>query len=155
MVVAVSVAKEFIAGIRPLAGKGAAAFDALVPITLAGGRSTHDQFADLAVSGFYAAFVDDPKIVSGHGLAGRAQAHIAGPIADEGLEHLGRANAVKQVDARDCAPALAEMARQRFAGGDCKPQTVGAGAAAQCPYARVTKRTTWARRKRSSADAGA
>ena len=128
--IAVGVAHVFVAGIGPFAREGAPALGALVPVAFARRRPAHDQLADLAVGQLMPVLVDDPHVVAGHRLAGRAVAHVVGPVAQEGLEHLGRADAVEHVAARGGAPALAEMRRQRLAGRDAQPQPVGAGAAA-------------------------
>src|SRR5487761_1746179 len=133
MGVSVGVAKILVARKGPLARKRAPAFLPLIPVTLAGGRSADDEFADLARCDLAAGFVDDLQFVAGDRLAGRAETHGAGLVAQERLKHLGRTDAVEHFDAARLAPALAEILRQRFAGGNTQTQPVGAGATAHMP----------------------
>src|SRR5262245_63984615 len=113
---------------RPFALEGAASLAALVPVALAGRRSAHDQLADLALAQLAAVLVHDLGVVAGHRLAGRAITHVAGTVAEERLQHLGRADAVENVDADLGAPPLAELGRQRFAGRRAYAQPVRADA---------------------------
>ena len=130
IVIALGIAHELVARVGPFAREGAAALGALVPVAFAGRGAAHDEFADLAVRQLAAAVVDDLELVAGHRLAGRAVAHVVRPVAQEGLQHLGRAEPVEHVDPGDLAPAPAEARRQGFAGRDAEPQPVGAGARA-------------------------
>ena len=54
-----------------------------------------------------------------------------GAIADEDVQHLGRADAVENVDADRLAPPLAHVRRQCFAGGNTNSQPFRARAARQ------------------------
>src|SRR5262245_37715879 len=89
IVVALGIAAILVAGVRPLAGEGAAALGALVPVAFAGRRSTYNELADLAVPNLAPVLVDDARVVSGDGLAGRAIANVAKAVGEEGVEHLG------------------------------------------------------------------
>src|SRR5215471_2185627 len=118
VIVAVGVAQILVAGMRPFADEGAAALRALVPVAFAIG--------ELAL-----VLVDDLHVVPRHRLAGRSVADVAGPVAQKGLQHFGRAEPIENVDADDRAPAFAEMGGQRLAGRNTQPQAVGARAGAE------------------------
>src|ERR1700683_2491787 len=114
--VAVRVAEVFVARESPFTREYASALVPLIPVALAGGGSTDDEFADLAGRNFAAAFIDDFQLVAGYWLAGGAVAQVARLVAQVGLKHFGRADAVEHIDAGDFAPAFAQMGGQRFAG---------------------------------------
>ena len=66
-----------------------------------------------------------------------------GPVAQKGLQHLGRADPVEDVDAYHRAPAFAEMRGQRLARRNAETQAVGARAGADlgmCEQGRVERR---------------
>src|SRR5262245_52906217 len=100
---------------RPLAGEGAPACLALVPVTFAGRGPAHEQFADLVGTEVTAVLVNDTRVVAGHRPAGRAVTNVVRTVRQEGVEHLGRAETIEHVDAHDLAPALADMRGQGFA----------------------------------------
>src|SRR5215472_14031141 len=131
VIVAVGVAQILVAGMGPFADEGAAALRALVPVAFAGGGPAHHELADLAISELAPVLVDDLHVVSRHRLAGRSVADVAGPVAQKGLQHFGRAESVENVDADDRAPAFAEMGGQRLASRNTQPQPVGARAGAE------------------------
>src|SRR5262249_4429104 len=81
--------------------EGAPALRALVPVAFAGGGPAHHEFADLAIGELAPVLVDDLHVVSRHRLAGRSVADLARPVAQEGLQHFGRAEPVENVDAHD------------------------------------------------------
>src|SRR5262249_48493124 len=126
VIVAVGVAQIIVAGMRPFADEGAAALRALVPVAFAGGGPAHHELADLAIGELAPVLVDDLHVVPLHRLAGRSVADVAGPVAQKGLQHFGRAEPTPNVDAYDRAPAFAEMGGQRLAGRNTQPQAVGA-----------------------------
>ena len=117
--VAVVVLDIFVAGARPFAQERRARLLAVVPIHHRAGRAAHLQFAHLAARcDDLAVVVDQADIVARHRLAGGAVFHLAGAVREENVQHLGRAEAVENVDAVALAPAPADIGRQRFAGGD-------------------------------------
>ncbi len=117
--IAVVVLDIFVAGARPFAEERRARLLAVVPIHHRAGRSAHLQLAHLAALGDdVAVVIDQPEVVAGHRLAGGAVFHVAGAVRQEDMQHLGRAEAVEDVDAVALAPAPADLGRQRFAGGD-------------------------------------
>ena len=71
-----------------------------------------------------AVVADDAQLVAGHRLAGGAVAHVAGPVGQEDVQHLGRADAVEDVDAEvlassacrcpPAAPRRRERSMRRF-----------------------------------------
>src|SRR5262245_55717207 len=83
IIIAVGVASVRVAGMGPLAGKGAAALLALVPIAFAGRWSPHEELADLAGPEVASAFVDDARLVAGHRFARRAIADVAGTVTEK------------------------------------------------------------------------
>ena len=133
IVIAIGVAPVFVAGIGPIALEGAAALGALVPVTFAGRRSAHDQFADLIGAQLASKLIHQLDVITRNWFAGGTVADVTRPVADESLQHLGRADAVEHVDADDLAPALADMRRQGLARRDAKPQPVRARARSDFP----------------------
>src|SRR5580704_2924952 len=69
-----------VAGMGPLAAKGMLRLVALVPITVGGARSAHDEFAALAIGDGIALIVEDARFIARHRLAGAAVADVAGPV---------------------------------------------------------------------------
>ena len=61
-------------------------------------------------------------LVARHRPAGRAVAHLVRAVGEEDVQHLGRADAVDDVDAEMALEALADLGRQRFAGGGDESQ---------------------------------
>ena len=62
--------------------------------------------------------VDDSQLIAGYGLAAGAVADRAGPVREEDVQHLGRADPVEDLDAEMLGPAPTEVGRQRLAGGN-------------------------------------
>src|SRR5207245_11439175 len=85
-------------------------------------RTIDDEVADFAACDRPALLVDDLERVAGDRLAGRAVAHRAGPVAEKDVQHLGRTDAVEDVDADPRRPAPADFLRQRLAGPDATAQ---------------------------------
>src|SRR6267378_2117200 len=119
------VLPELVAAPEPGADKGRAAFLAVVPVVRRTCRSAHLELADLALPYRSSLLVDQAQLVSGYGLPGRAVAHISRPGADEHVQHLGRTDALQDVDAGSLFPAPAHVGRQRLAGRDAKAQREG------------------------------
>src|SRR5262249_44701936 len=71
----------------------------LVGEIAASGRSAHGEAADAVGRDLLAVGVHDPRLVAGHGLAGRAWADLLLGRADEDVQHLGRADPVEDLDA--------------------------------------------------------
>ena len=120
--VTVSVLPELVATPEPRADEGRAAFLAVVPVTGCTRRSAYLELADLAPLYRSPLLVHQAQLVTGHGLAGRSVAHIPRPGADEHVQHLGRTDALQDVDAGPFFPAPAHVGRQGFAGRDAKAQ---------------------------------
>src|SRR6185312_15747980 len=115
-VVALRIEAVLVPATRPRTLEGVLGPLALVPIHDRRGRSADLQLAELARLGDYAAVViDEPHLVAGHRLPGGAVAHFARPVGDEDVQHLGRPDAVENLDSGALGPALAETFRQRFA----------------------------------------
>ena len=116
LVITVGIADVFVSRIGPRAHEGALALGALVPVALGGRRPADHKFADLPFAEFAAVLVEDARRVARHRLAGRAVAQVARPIAEKDMQHLGRPDAIEDLDSDDVAPALADVGRQRLAG---------------------------------------
>ena len=115
-VIAVLVLDVFVAGARPFAEEGGARLLAVVPVHDGAGRPAHLQLAHLAARvDHLAVVVDDAHVVAGHGLAGGAVFHVAGTVGQEDVQHLGRAEAVEDVD------AVALRQRRPMSGGSASP----------------------------------
>src|SRR5690606_33170489 len=125
-VVAVLVADIFVAGPRPGAVEGAEALGAVVPVGDGAGRAADQQFADFARRHVFPVLADDAQVVTRHGAAGGAVADVARTVGQEDVQHLGRADAVQNVDAEQRLPALADFLRQGFAGRNAGAQAVRA-----------------------------
>src|ERR1700693_1733906 len=118
--VAVLVLPEFVAAPEPAADKGRAALLAIVPVVRRARRPAHLELADLAPPYRSSLLVYQPQLVAGNGLPGRAVAHISRPGADEHVQHLGRADALQDVDAGPLFPTPAHVGRQGLAGRDAQ-----------------------------------
>ena len=79
------------------------------------------KVARLAVGNGAPVLAAQLDVVARHRPAGRAVAHLVRPVGDEDVQHLGRADAVDDVDAEMTLEALADLGRQRFAGGRNEP----------------------------------
>ena len=78
----------------------------------ASGRSAHGQAADRAGRHLVAVVVDDARLVARHRPAGRAGADRVLGRADEDVQHLGRADAVEDLDAGCVQPGVEGRLRQ-------------------------------------------
>src|SRR5207253_2528175 len=96
---AIRIAHVFVAGACPFALEGAARLLALVPVAVRRRRPTDAELADLAFRHLAAGIIDQPRLVAWHWHAGRAVADLAGIVAQEDVQHLGRADAIIDVDA--------------------------------------------------------
>ena len=118
--VIVGVLHEGVAGVVP------AVFDvialALVLQIAAAGRADHRQPANGAARHFRTVVIDHFGGVTGNDLADGTRAHIVGRRGNEDMKHLGRADAVDDLDAGRVFPELAGGVRQAFAGADAQPQ---------------------------------
>src|ERR1700704_524467 len=129
MIITIGIAQILVAGVGPFTREGATALGALIPVAFARCRPTHDEFTDLAVRHFKAVvLVHDLQIVAGDRLSGRSIAQVVWPVAQVGLEHFCRADAIDDIDAARGAPALAELYRQSLTGRHAKPQPIRTGA---------------------------
>src|SRR5205085_6728135 len=70
------------------------------------GRAAHGEVADRVGRQRLAVGVDHARLVAGHGLAGRARTNLFLGGADEDVQHLGRADAVEDLDAGGRKPGL-------------------------------------------------
>src|SRR6516165_9385992 len=121
-VIAVLILEILVAGARPYAVEGRPAAFTVIPVEGGAGRAADQEVADFAARYRPALLVDDSERVTGDRLAGRAVAHLARPVAEKNVQHLGRANAVENVDSEPCRPAPADFMRQGFAGRDAAAQ---------------------------------
>ena len=99
MIASVGLADVLVAGAGPGALEGAARLLALVPVALGMRGPAHQHLADLAVADLAAGLVDEAQLVAGHGAARGAVAQIARGVGQIDVQHLGRADAVEDVDA--------------------------------------------------------
>ena len=77
----VSIDRVFVATARPFAGKCGFGFTAVVPVHDGRAGAVDLQLADLADAARLAVVAHNAQRVAGHGLAGGAVAHLAGPVA--------------------------------------------------------------------------
>ena len=115
---AVRVLAVLIAAARPLADEGGAALGAVVPVKVGGGRALDQQLAQLALLHFAALLVDQFQLVARHRLAGGAVAEFARPVGKEDVQHLGRADAVEDIDTGLLLEALGDLRREGFTRGN-------------------------------------
>src|SRR5262249_37761562 len=87
--------------------------------------------------------VNNAHLVTGHRLPGRPIADVAWPVAQKGLQHFGRAEAIKHVDPDSIAPTLADMGGQRLACRHADAQPVGASATANVPMRKESGIELW------------
>src|SRR5438094_51438 len=115
-VVALLVHAVLVAAAGPRALESALRALALVPVHESAGRPANLQLAQFArPSDRVALVVDQPHLVSRHRLAGRAIPYFARTVGEEDVQHLGRADAVEDLDAGALGPAPADVRWQRFA----------------------------------------
>src|SRR6202011_3241944 len=119
---AVRIAHVFVTGTRPFALEGAARLFALVPIAVGRRRPTDAELADLALRHFAAIVVDQPRLIARHRYARRPVTDLAGIIAEEDVQHLGRADTIVDIDAEALLPFKPDMLGQRFARRDAHAQ---------------------------------
>ena len=72
------------------------------------------QLADLPAAGPPSSSIS--HFISGNGLAGRAIAHVAGPIRQKNMQNFGRSYPVENIDAEALGPAPPDIERECFAG---------------------------------------
>ena len=72
------------------------------------------KLAHLAALDRLAVVPGKPDVIARHRLAGGAVFHVVRPVGEEDVQHLGRAEAVEDVDAVAFAPAPAKFGRQRL-----------------------------------------
>src|SRR5712691_2178568 len=116
--VTVLVLPELVAAPEPRADKGRSAFLAVVPVIRRTRRSAHLELADLAPLYRSPLLVYQAQLVTGHGLPGRAVAHISRPGTDEHVQHLGRTDALQDVDTGPIFQTPAHVGGQGLAGRD-------------------------------------
>src|SRR5262249_18689430 len=128
--VPIFVASIFVASMSPFADESAPALGALMPVAFARRGPAHNQFSDFIWTELPPCLVNNAHLVTGHRLPGRPIADVAWPVAQKGLQHFGRAEAIKHVDPDSIAPTLADMGGQRLACRHADAQPVGASATA-------------------------
>src|SRR5207247_4131745 len=115
-VVALLVHAVLVAAAGPRALEGVFRAFPLVPVHERAGRPANLQLAQFArPSDHVALVVDQPHLVSRHRLAGAAIPYFARTVGEKDMQHLGRADAVQNLDAGALGPALADVGRQRLA----------------------------------------
>ena len=121
-VVAVGVAHVLVAALGPAALEGLARLLAVAPVHQGRARALDVEVADLAVGDRAAVLAAQLDLVALDRLAGGAVAHVAEPVGEEHVQHLGRADAVDDRRAEVALEALADLRRQRLAGGRAHAQ---------------------------------
>ena len=91
---------------------------ALICQVAAAGRSLHRELADDAGLAWPPFLIEHRRAIAGDGIAGGAAAHALGRMRDEDVHHLGRADAVDDLDAGRPLEQLARRIGQRLAGRD-------------------------------------
>src|SRR5262249_31537697 len=112
----IGLAKVFVTSVGPLTHERATVLRPLIPVAFGGGRPADDELANFAGVKHAAVFADNLCVMAAHGTSGCAVVNLAGPVAQKDVKHLGRADAVKDIDPHLGAPLLADVRRQRFAG---------------------------------------
>ena len=120
--VAVTVASHHVARNVPLAGEGAARGPGVPPVAVRARIAPYPHPADLAGTDLAAAVVAEPYLEAGDGGAEGAGTHLAGPVRDEDVPHLGRAEAIEELDAEGVVPAAVEGDGEGLAGGGGQPE---------------------------------
>ena len=126
--VAVGIAGVGVAGVGPFTLKRAPRLDALVPVALGRAVAADDQFAGFAVRHRPVMFIDNAGFVTWNRLAAGAIADIVRTVADEDMQHLGRADTVQNIDADHRLPSCADIGRQRLARRDAAAKAGGTSA---------------------------
>ena len=114
-IIAVFVAAILVAAQRPLPLERPFAALNVIPVVLGAGWPRDLQLADLALPGGSPLVVDQAHVIAGDRLAGRAVAHVAGPIRQEDMQHLGRPYPIENIDPEALGPASPDIKRQCFA----------------------------------------
>ena len=112
---AVGIADVLVAALGPAALEGFARLGAVPPVHERRRRPLDEEVAGLAVLNAAAVLGAELDVVARHRPAGRAVTHLVRPVGDEDVQHLGRADAVDDVDAEMAPEALADLGRQRLA----------------------------------------
>ena len=76
--------------------------------------ATHPQMAGDAVGTIDPVVVDDAHLVALHGDAGRPRTNRARPIREEDVRHLGRADAIEDLDAEAIVEAVPGLGGKRL-----------------------------------------
>ncbi len=115
-IVPVFVTTVLVAALSPRPVERVPAALPVIPVILGACRPGNLQLADLALFCRASFIIDEPNLIPGNGLAGGAVAHVAGPIRQKDMQHLGRSYPVEDIDAETLGPASSDIERQRFAG---------------------------------------
>src|SRR6266542_2398445 len=114
--VAVVVLVVLVARLDPVAKERGLGLLVLVPVIGHGRVALDLQVADLALRHGPPLVVHDSCLVTRHRQPSRARPRLAGPVREEDVEDLGRADAVENLDAEAVAPPLVEILWQRLTG---------------------------------------
>src|SRR5450759_2591050 len=110
----------FVTGAGPLAHKRAARFLTLIPVAGRGRFAAHPKLADFSVSNILPSIVNQPEVVTVHRHAGCTVLHGIRKVGQKKMPHLGRADAVDDVDTELLLPGFTNMDWQRLAGREAE-----------------------------------
>src|SRR6185437_4716584 len=108
----------FVTAAYPGAQESLRCFLAIAPVGVCSSRSTDVQLANLPGGDGLTILIDQPELIAGHRRAGSAVTNVSGAIGQKDVQHLRGADTVQNVHAKVALPALADVSRQRLAGGD-------------------------------------
>ena len=104
----------------PLAHEGLLRTLVLVPVAGARAVPLDEQIADFARRDRAAGLVHDHRVVPGYQCAARARADLAAPVRNECMAHLGRPDAVENLEPESLEPAVVNRLRQRLTRGQAE-----------------------------------
>src|SRR5438552_7620415 len=116
MVVALGIAKEFIAGRHPITAFRARRQFGNAPVFRERARAAHPQSADFAVTHRFSRVVHDFDFVAWHGETATARLAFPGNARYENMQHFRGADAVENFNSESPLPSVENFSRQRLAG---------------------------------------
>src|ERR1019366_4400596 len=103
-----------VTGAGPLSEERAARFLALIPIANPGRFTLYQELAHLIVADLLRIFLNQPKFESVYWHAGRTVFDRMRKVCQKKMSHLGRTDAVHDVEAKSLLPGFADMRGQRL-----------------------------------------